>query len=372
MLVAAGTYFETIDLLGKAITVRSSDGPEVTIIDAQLSGRVVTCVSGEGPDTVVEGFTITNGSAQNGGGMVNFSSSPTVNNCVFIGNQATFAFGGGMLNNNSSPTVTNCTFTGNSALSSFAGGGGGMANLGSNPLVVNCAFIENHAGLPGSGAFGGGMYNDSSAPAVTNCTFSGNSVETDELGGGGGGGMYNVLSSTPTLTNCIVWGNSVGQILDDPDSAATTRYSDVQGGWPGNGSNNIDADPLFIGAANGDLHLLPGSSCIDAADNTAVPVQITTDLDGNPRFVDDPETADTGNPDFINPIVDMGAHEFQGVTPPPCPWDCQATPNGSVDVPDLLALLATWSGPGPCDFDGSGTVAVPDLLGLLANWGLCQ
>ena len=54
-----------------------------------------------------------------------------------------------------------------------------------------------------------------------------------------------------------------------------------------------------------------------------------------------------------------------------CPWDCQATPNGAVDVPDLLALLATWGSPGPCDFDASGTVVVPDLLKLLANWGAC-
>ena len=56
---------------------------------------------------------------------------------------------------------------------------------------------------------------------------------------------------------------------------------------------------------------------------------------------------------------------------PPCPWDCQAVPSCAVEVPDLLALLATWGGPGPCDFDASGAVEVPDLLALLANWGAC-
>ena len=369
VLVAAGTYFETIDLLGKAITVRSSGGPEVTIIDGQLSGRVVTCERGEGPDTVVEGFTITSGLAQNGAGMGNLSSSPTVNNCVFIGNQGTFAFGGGMLNNNSSPRVTNCTFIGNIVLSSFALGGG-MANLnGSNPLVANCAFIENHAGSPGSPAFGGGMYNDGSAPTVTNCTFSGNSVETDEFGVGGGGGMYNVLSSTPTVTNCILWGNGESEILGDQTSAATARFSDIQGGWFGNGSNNIDADPLFADPISGDYRLSSGSPCVDAGDNGAT-VDITdTDLDGNPRFVDDPATPDTGNGD--PPVVDMGAYEFD-----PCPWDCQAAPtSGAVDVPDLLALLAAWGGPETpgttCDLDDDGLIAVPDLLQLLANWGPC-
>ncbi len=56
-----------------------------------------------------------------------------------------------------------------------------------------------------------------------------------------------------------------------------------------------------------DYHLLPASPCIDAGDNTAVPAGVTTDLDGNPRFVDQPEVPDTGN--GTAPIVDMGAYE---------------------------------------------------------------
>ncbi len=78
IVVASGTYFETIDFLGKAITLRSSDGPEVTIIDAQGLETVVICQSGEGPDTVLDGFTITGGNGSLGGGMFNDSSSPTV------------------------------------------------------------------------------------------------------------------------------------------------------------------------------------------------------------------------------------------------------------------------------------------------------
>ena len=61
--------------------------------------------------------------------------------------------------------------------------------------------------------------------------------------------------------------------------------------------------------------------------------------------------------------------------PCPCPWDCQAVPSGSVDVPDLLALVGAWGGPQTpgttCDLDGSGTIDVPDLLKLVANWGPC-
>ena len=56
-----------------------------------------------------------------------------------------------------------------------------------------------------------------------------------------------------------------------------------------------------------------------------------------------------------------------------CP-DCQAVPDGTVNVPDLLALLAAWGifDPGqPCDFDNTNVVGVPDLLQLLAAWGAC-
>ncbi len=67
-------------------------------------------------------------------------------------------------------------------------------------------------------------------------------------------------------------------------------------------------------------------------------------------------------------------HTF-GQNKPVCLADCQATPSGVVDVPDLLRLLADWGGPQlpgtRCDLDLSGAIAVPDLLELLANWGPC-
>ena len=72
---------------------------------------------------------------------------------------------------------------------------------------------------------------------------------------------------------------------------------------------NIDEDPLFVDPGIGDYHLSPGSPCIDAADNDAVPAGTTFDLDGNQRFVDDPDTEDTGFGDC--PVVDMGSYEFQ-------------------------------------------------------------
>ena len=91
-----GIYHEAIDFLGKPITLRSSDGPEVTTIDGTGLGQVsvVTCANGEGPATVLDGFTITGGSASLGAGMYNEGSSPTVINCAFSGNSASVGGGG--------------------------------------------------------------------------------------------------------------------------------------------------------------------------------------------------------------------------------------------------------------------------------------
>ena len=84
IIVAPGTYFETIDFLGKVITVRSSRGAAMTTIDASGSSSVVTCNIGERPDTVLDGYTITGGSAIRGGGMYDdHGSSPTVQNGAF-------------------------------------------------------------------------------------------------------------------------------------------------------------------------------------------------------------------------------------------------------------------------------------------------
>ena len=347
IIVAQGTYFEKVNFAGKAIVVRSSGGPAVTTINAATPRvSVVKFVNGEGPTTVLDGFTIT-GANNNGGpgGLELVGSSPTITNCILAGNTG---IGGGMENDNSNPTVINCIFIDNTATD-----GGGMRNRNSSPLVINCLFIDNFAG------WGGGMDNGTSNPIIINCTFFGNDAIL-------AGGAIRSFSSQPELFNCVVWGNVGGgrQIAEDVAGSTTVRYSDVQGGFPG--STNIDADPLFVDPNNDDFRLSPGSPCIDAGDNTAVAKGTTTDLDGNARFVDDPDTIDSGNGD--PPVVDMGAYELQVVSA--CPWDCGGDDDGNVGITDFLALLAQWGTPGSCDFDGGG-VGINDFLQLLANWGPC-
>jgi hypothetical protein len=294
VIVKPGTYLEKIDFKGKAITVRSTHGADNTVIDGNQAGSspVVKCVNGEDSDTVLEGFTVTNGSAPGGGGMFNASSSPTVTNCVFSENSSFFIGGGGMYNASSSPTVTNCTFLGNAA-----NDGAGMNNFSSSPTVINCTFLGNSADSQG-----GGMYNRSSNPTVTNCTFLGNAASD-------GGGMWN-RDSNPIVTNTVLWNNEApeGPEIWIGDTAKpsffTISYSDVEGGQslvyvaPGCtldwGPGNIDSDPLFVDPNNSDFHLTFPSPCVGSGDNAAVTELF--DFEGDPRIA-------YGS-------VDMGADEF--------------------------------------------------------------
>ena len=293
--VSAGTYWELITLKNGVVLIGAS---QLTTTIYGFNGGTVVITNGCDPNTVLEGFTITEGlTTEYGGGMRNVSSNPTVTNCTFSNNGGYnplgSIYGGGMYNSNySSPIVTGCTFIDNGASC-----GGGMFNgANGNPIVTNCSFWENGAGV------GGGMYNSGdSNPTVTNCTFNGN----DALGDGGG--MYNRESST-TVTNCILWGNTdsgpqdeSAQIYNLSSSTTTINYSCVQG-WTGamGGEGNIGDDPLFVYGSNlSNLRLLPDSPCIDTGDNDSVPIGVMTDLDGLPRI--------------MNLSVDIGAYESQDI-----------------------------------------------------------
>ncbi|MEZ6233134.1 MAG: GC-type dockerin domain-anchored protein [Phycisphaerales bacterium] len=141
------------------------------------------------------------------------------------------------------------------------------------------------------------------------------------------------------------------------------------GTFPGPGV--LVTDPLFANPASGDYSLKRGSPAIDAGDSSAVPPDITTDLLGNPRRVDDPIMPDTGvGPP---PIVDIGAFEFQ----PPGPGFCQAdlttgaipglpgygVPNGIVNNDDFFYYLTLFSGELGCGTAPSQTrcPSPPDL-----------
>ncbi|OHB54427.1 MAG: hypothetical protein A2173_06770 [Planctomycetes bacterium RBG_13_44_8b] len=204
------------------------------IYNIESAPKLINCVfycnyakSGSGiynrnSNPVISGCTFINNSNS---AIYNYSNSnPILNNCTFVKN--TSRFGAGMYNENSSPKLTGCAFIGNIATLY----GGGMFNgEGSYPSLFNCIFSGNSAEQ------GGGIFNlrRNSSLSLNNCTFSSNSVRLD------GSGVYSY--GEMTVTNCIFWGNVDPAIIGE--AAVTVTYSDIQGGWSGEG--NINIDPLF-------------------------------------------------------------------------------------------------------------------------------
>jgi len=317
IIVAEGTYTENIGFGGKDIILTSTDPYDfnvvaATIIDGNGADTVVTFNGTETSDCELLGFTITNGygpNNQSGAGITGSNTNATIANCIIKDNIAT-KHGGGVRGANG--LIDACIITGNYAYDD----GGGITDC--HGTISNCLVYDNTAIDKG-----GGMNNCNGE--IVNCTVVYNTA------GVAGGGLND---STGTVTNCIFWGNSLGQVSGLwPWPNGYMTYSCIQE-WKYGGTGNITTNPDFINPGSDNYRLSAGSPCIDAGDNTTVPVGIATDLEGSPRIVDDPNTTDTGN--GTAPIVDMGAYEFQAL-PTIVVW------------PEVIELSALEAGSDPND-----------------------
>ena len=321
----------------KAVTVRSVNGPEGTIIRGyQVPGTTtgnsaVRCVWLTNGAALV-GFTLTNGatrsaaslySDQCGGGVLGASLGCVVSNCLLAGNSA-YQYGGGA----SSNTLVNCTLTGNSAnygggafsgtlnnctLTGNSAGYGGGAAYGT---LDNCTLTGNLAYFYGGGAFngilnnctltgnwassyGGGARNGT----LNNCTLTGNSAQ---YGGGASSGTLNNCTltgnsaergggaSSNTLNNCTLAGNSAsfygGGAYYGTLNNCIAYYNTARTGnnyyggdlnfccttpLPASGTSNLVAEPQLASAS----HLSASSPCRGAG-NAAFATG--PDIDGEP------------------------------------------------------------------------------------------
>ncbi len=305
---------------------------------------------------------LTNWAGGQGGGLYSVESAPVLKDCMFQDNQAGEQ-GGGLYAQDSNEVCVRCTFQHN-----WSWNGGAVCNDGaSDSRLTNCRFFGN----AGYGS-GGAVFDAGRSLQMTNCIFSGNLAYADggavvllrDSGvltqctfnrnltkGTQGAQALAVRDTVVRLTNCILWdhtGKTAAQIALTSTSQKSAEliasYCDVLGGanavirkgtvtvtW---GAGNRDADPRFRnpagpdqvpGTVDDDLRLRAGSPCIDAGDNRAVPLDVDdvdadgnrlerlpVDLDGRPRFVDDPAAANTGvaDPPLYPALVDLGAYEL--------------------------------------------------------------
>jgi predicted outer membrane repeat protein len=232
IIVAPGTYVEQVNLLGLTIWLHSSDGPDVTIIDGNGAEHVVTIESGEGPDAIIEGFTIRGGNSTGNGGGLYTNADIVIDTCVFTENDA--LCGGGLYLDGCAAEVRDCTFENNVALAS----GGGVTNLGGDPTFTGCAFLSNDANR------GGAMANLTSSPEIAGCLFDSNVVIER------GGAIYNIGDappeqgqSNPVITDCDFVANFVQY---GGAGAAIANDARELGGEFGPGSDPIITGCLFI------------------------------------------------------------------------------------------------------------------------------
>ncbi|MFT7465162.1 MAG: hypothetical protein ACI9EF_003526 [Pseudohongiellaceae bacterium] len=281
-----------------------------------------------------------------GGGLDNTSTQHwTVEDCQFIANtarnqttsgSAIMAYGGGVHHQGTELTLLRCEFTDNFSLA-----GGGVFSW-STMTIADCEFshyfaVSYDAPLGSIGDYGGAFGGLSYSPRTTTIvgsTFAGNSA-------GEGCGISVLQSHHVVIRNSILWGNEATgneatgneatgnetRVIDGQvNGSADIEWSCVEGLLapipgedppnPGDFSGSHDNDPLYVDEAAGDLRLMAGSPCIDAANNGFLLAASTVDLSGNPRLSDDPTTPDTGVGSA--PVVDMGAYEFG--SEPSSPW----------------------------------------------------
>jgi hypothetical protein len=256
VLVAPGTYLENLDFQGKAITVTSSDGAAVTIVDGNGAGPVVSFKSGEGAGSVLSGLTVRNGVPANtfpfldGAGVVILNSSPTITGNVITGNHGICGIGMGI--KGGSAVIRDNTITGNTQAGGDGGCGGGgvevegdFSHPATTPLITGNTITNNS--LLGGG-FGGGIeVSFNASPTIQNNFISGNAV----FNSGGGIHIQNESVTPVVIVQNIIVNNSVGGggsgggvYASSSDANIILTGNTIVGNTAFDGSSGIFADPF--------------------------------------------------------------------------------------------------------------------------------
>ena len=266
--------------------------------------------------------------------------------------------GGGMLNADGSPTLVNCTFLSNEA--SWIGGAV-YNDGGAGPTFISCVFSGNQSDF-----LGGGVANESALSILRNCTFSMNHASSH------GGGVYSDWASVASMANCVLWNNSdlggtdlSAQIHGSTDGI---HHSCIQG-WLGFYGGTTGDDPQFVdadgpdntpGTSDDNLRLTGTSPCINTGANY-VPGLPSKDIKGDNRIQ--------------NCGVDMGAYESPYA---PTSWDdCNTNSQdddcdvlygysldcNSNDVPDECESLELG------DFNSDGYMSLADYTSFVLCMG---
>ncbi len=291
-------------------------------------------------------------------------STATLDRCVFAENTTDTL--GGVVVTGISTVMTDCVFEGN-VVGQYGPAG---VTIDADAVFVRCIFANNSGDFGGavscrelspttfvesvfvgnSALSRGGAFNVDPAPSsgtdteivVDRCTFLDN---TAPLGSVASQGTESVSAeSTVVFRNCIVWGHEA-PLFEESDGTITVEYSDVEGGYAGEG--NIDEDPLFVDAVGGDLHLTDESPCIDAGDPAAPldPDGTTVDMGAYFHVQFGFLRGDVSGGGDVNALLDaiaLLAWQFGAGAEPSCMDAADADDNGEVHALIDALYLLTW------------------------------
>lgn len=304
-------------------------GGSVTASDLLLS-RNISGTNGGGAYIVHADLDITRLEAiENGEATVNTDGNVNFNTLA----------GGGLFLNAVTGRIDRARFVDNRG---FAGGAIYIAQT--SPIEIVNTLIT------GSICSQGAILVSNAEPLIVNCTI----VDNNQWG------LFSRMGHTPVVRNSVFSGNQIGHAsleIGGPGQA-DVAWTLVNGGASANlGDGMVFADPML----DADFAPLPGSPVIDAGNNDAVPGGVTLDLLGGDRFVNDPDTPNSGV--GVGPIVDLGAIEFSPLDA--CPADMHG--DGSVHAGDFFMFLDYFAaGHHRADFNRDGAIDAADFFEYLA------
>lgn len=238
-----------------------------------------------GNTALLDGFIVQNGNTTGGSGAGSselgagllMNGSARFSNIDFLNNNA-YNSGGGAFIINANTTLINCRFDGNTTT---LYDGAGLYSQNSTITLYNCIFYDNNATR-----FGAALTAVSSTVNLQNASVA-NNIGTNVYQASTNGIINNNQS--------LLWGNTA-TIGIDTGGGSAVNFTECIYQWTAAGSN-VNADPLFVNIATGDLHLSAASPAIDGVSST--PFTPYRDMDGNHRIA--------------GSALDQGAYEYGSV-----------------------------------------------------------
>jgi hypothetical protein len=279
VLIGPGLYPERL-VIGITLTLRSTDGPETTILDGEDSHNILQ-INGA-PGFRIEGLQFRRGYHDSGGAIhICEGASVTIENCIFRENRSWHdagaiytcmagtsaevidchfeenhaAWNGGACGVNTSSTMNfeGCLFDGNTCNS---GCGGVASHEGAHMDVTHCLFVRNR------GADAGALRMWGAPATISHCTFHANRAPS--------GASVRIYDPSAVFSQNIITSEQSGYGLvyyyPPGDHHCNLFFDNVMGAVGDGllGANEIDADPRYCDYASDDFTLCTISPALPA------------------------------------------------------------------------------------------------------------